>query len=233
MDIGIGIELVVGAASFVMIEIMAIVFAYNAIETDTANQDMIKRVNHNMKLGKWFIVSIMVIFNIYYVLSSNGIALHDWIRIVIFLFIGTSAPVVAFLTGEIWAIDKIKHDVRLRKQNEIYNEAYQEWEIGLVNSWNSQKKKWGGQVNISVSEPVQSDGQMDGQRLMLSNRTDNGRTNGHGYDYVSNASDKVRAYFMENPEHKGWKVRDLAEVIGVGKSTVSSVRKEMQLNDSN
>ena len=167
MDIGIGIEFVIGVASFVMIEIMAIVFAYNAIETETANQDMIKRVNRNMKLGKWFIVAIMVIFNIYYVLTSNGIPLYEWMRITIFLFIGTSAPVVAFLTGEIWAIDKIKHGSKMRRENEAYQTAYSEWEIGLINSWNAQKKKWGGQVSIQVEPVQQSQTVSDSPQLSL------------------------------------------------------------------
>jgi predicted GIY-YIG superfamily endonuclease len=47
-------------------------------------------------------------------------------------------------------------------------------------------------------------------------------------NYTSNASDKVRAYFEQYPEHTNWRVRELAEVIGVGKSTVSSVRKELR-----
>jgi hypothetical protein len=109
-----------------------------------------------MKWGKWFIVAIMVIFNVYYVLTSNGILLHESIRITIFLFIGTSAPVVAFLTGEIWAIDKIKHTAKMRREDETYQAALNEWETGLINSWNSQKKKWGGQVNIQVHSPEYS-----------------------------------------------------------------------------
>jgi len=226
MDIEFGgVQFIIALASFAMVEIMAINFAYNATELN-AGDKTIQDVAGKIKGGERYLVFILALFNVYYVLISNGVPIHNSIRIGIFLTIGTSAPVVAYLTGKILAVDSLKSRAKSRRNGEEYQDAYEGWLDGLNSSWGRQKKKWGGQVDIQVSKPLSNPVQLDGQNNLLSS----GRTSGQDYMYIPNASDKAREYILANPESVTMKVRVLAEIIGVGKSTVSSVRKQLKDN---
>lgn len=146
------ISMVIGLAAFVMIEIMSISLSYSHTES-MANNDTVLRVNRYVKWGKWFVVFVMAVANIYYVLGSNGIPVPDIFRLVIFLSVGLSAPIIAFLTGDILAIDVMKHNAKNRRDMQTYEEALKQWADGLATSWASQKNRWGGGVNIQVSKP--------------------------------------------------------------------------------
>lgn len=153
-------EFIVGLAIFVMIEISIITFAYSATESE-GNHDTANRVRNFTRGGMWFIVTIAILANVYYVLTANvtipqdGIiaAIWEWVRVTIFLLIGTSAPVIAFMAGDILAIDVLKHNAKIRRDLQTYQDTLQEWQAGLNASWAAQKAKWGGAVNIQVSKP--------------------------------------------------------------------------------
>lgn len=175
-------EFVVGLAIFVMIEMSVIVFAYSATESE-GNTDTAHRVRSFTRGGMWFIVTIAILANVYYVLAANinipndGFFALSWelIRVGIFLLIGTSAPVIAFMTGDIIAIDVLKHRAKVKRDIQAWQEKLEsdmnqwegkvksiradyeqrqsEWSSNLHTAWNAQKAKWGASVNIQVSKP--------------------------------------------------------------------------------
>lgn len=156
----LSIEFFIGLATFAMIEMGVISFAYSATE-DEGNADAAHRVRQYTRNGMWFIVLIAVLANVYYVLNFNHAIPSDgfvsdiwqWVRITIFLLIGASAPVIAFITGDILAIDVLKHRAMQRKEMQAYQEEMRQWNEGLNNSWNAQKSRWGASVKIEVSKP--------------------------------------------------------------------------------
>lgn len=229
--------IVIGVAVFVMVEMGIVVFAYSSTEQQhKTREDIRTRVKQFTRTGLYFIVTVAIAANVVYVIERNMTIPDDpliqntWngVRLVIFLAVGFSAPVIAFLTGEILAVDVLEHQSRFNRAMERYEAEYKEWVEALNRSWSSQRKKWGGAVDVSLEQidPVQLP---SAKRPMLSNGTDT-RTTGYGYNRSEDASDLVRSYLKDNPDNHNLSVRQLAEIIGVGKSTVSRVRKEMQDN---
>jgi hypothetical protein len=219
-------EFIVGMAIFVMIEMSVIVFAYSATESE-GNTDTAHRVRSFTRGGMWFIVTIAVLANVYYVLAANinipsqgFIAVSwEWIRVAIFLLIGTSAPVIAFMTGDILAIDVLKHNSKNRRDMQMYEEAFKEWNNGLAASWAAQKNRWGGSVNINVSKP---------ENVYLSAQTDSRQTqSGASYNRVSSATDTAYEWLLANPDSQNKPVRELAEIIGVGKDSVAKAKRRV------
>jgi hypothetical protein len=237
-DVTLGAELAIALAAFVMIEIGIVTFAYSATES-AVNRDEVHRVRMFTNAGKWFVASVMFVANVYYVLQINVIpddAGGAWsaIRVVIYLAVGASAPVVAFITGDILAIDVLKHRSRQTRAQEQYDAQLATWIEALNEQWKRDRRNWGANVDIQVSKPVsvQPSNVLPSYTERPSVRPSNGQDNGHsgasGYEYVSNASDKVRAYLVQFPEDANMNVRELADKIGVGKSTVSVVRADMK-----
>lgn len=233
-------EFVIAVAVFVMIEMAVVTFAYSATESE-ANVEAAHHVKRITRWGMWFIVTIMILGNVYYVLSSNvEIPTEGWLagvwaftRLTIFLLIGTSAPVVAFMTGDILAIDVIKHRAKSKRAELDYSQAYNEWLEGLQASWNAQKRRWGGNVDIQITtprsvvhSPIHS---LNGanEQAALSHST--------GYSKQMNARDYIRQWFEENPMYLT--SDDTVDVLHaliveqtgqkVGRTSVYNVRKEM------
>ena len=147
----------IGIAVFVMVEVGIIVFAYSSTEQQyKTREDIRTRVKNFTRNGLYFIVGVAIAANVVYVIEHNvtiptdAIIQNTWsaIRIVIFLAVGLSAPVIAFLTGEILAVDVLEHQSRFNKLLEKYQADVAEWQDGLNRSWSSQKKKWGANIDI-------------------------------------------------------------------------------------
>ena len=235
MDVTLGAELAIALAAFVMIEIGIVTFAYSATES-AVNRDEVHRVRAFTNAGKWFIAAVMFVANVYYVLQINVIpadagGVWSAIRVVIYLAVGASAPVVAFITGDILAIDVLKHRSRQTRAQEQYDAQLATWIDALNEQWNKQKGKWGANVDIQVSTPKKT--QTDAHQLsstvsQVSSQATDTRQTGYGYTRVSTAIETAKAYLIEHPEAIDLSVRELADVIGVGKDSVARAKKELQ-----
>ena len=238
-DIELGsILFVLAIASFAMIEIMAIRFAYNATLLD-ASKDKSQRVANQTKKGKYFLGFILILFNTYYVLSANSVPIPDAMRVFIFLTIGTSAPIVAFITGDIWAINSIRNRVESKRADDEYQAIYQEWLDGLNKRWQSQQKKWGGQVNIQVAAIHSQAHSLNGANEQpLLEHSLNGSLNGAntGYSKKMNARVVITQWFEANPSYlkSNETVDELHKLFTdatkqkVGRTSVHNVRKELR-----
>lgn len=183
--------IVIVVSIVVMIEVALVTFAYSTIE-NTPSSESAKKVQWITSKGLYFIFTVAVLANTYYVLQESTAiesVLGDiwaWVRIVIFLLVGMTAPLVALMTGDILAIDVLRHNGNYRRDVQAWEEktqnALEKWQIkadsdnlawerkceaikadyearkenwlmGLHQSWNAQKAKWGAGVNIQVSKP--------------------------------------------------------------------------------
>lgn len=63
--------------------------------------------------------------------------------------------------------------------------------------------------------------------VQVSTQTDTRQT-GSGYVRVSSAVEKARQYLADNPDKADMPVRELADIIGVGKDSVAKARKELK-----
>jgi hypothetical protein len=252
-------EAIVGLSIFTMMELGLVTYAYSSVENSPTSESA-KKVQWITNKGLYFILTIAVMANIYYVLqSSTSIAIDfsdvwGWVRIVIFLFIGTSAPLTALMTGDILAMDVLRHRANARRDIQLWEEKlerdleawrtktareYAQWESkceaikadydsrlnqwneGLKQSWDRNKAKWDGAVNIQVAKPEPA-------RLSLSEQTDSRQTkSGMGYGRLSNATDEAYQWLIDNPDSQAKTVRELAEIIGVGKDSVAKAKKRL------
>jgi hypothetical protein len=221
-----------GFMVFMMVEMGILSFSYHSVEQHYKMRGEVRQRNKLLtSLGLALIVFVAVSANVLDVVRNN-IEIADsspiWhgARVVIFLFVGISAPAMALITGEILAVDALEHKATYRKNYNQYTEDYQTWQKGLNDSWNRQKKKWGATVDLDnrtkrlTSETVSNS---------LSIQTDNRQT-GLGYSRVSSAVDKAIAYLEDNPEAIELNVRDLGDAIGVGKDSAAKARKQFLSN---
>ena len=237
MDNVTPLTIFIGISAFLMVELGIIVFAYSTTEQQHKTGESIRnRVKKYTRNGLYFIVTVAVLANVVNVLEHN-VAIPDdviiqtaWssVRIVIFLAVGISAPVMAFLTGEILAVDVLEHRSHYSKILAAYEVKLAEWQDGLNRSWASQKKKWGATIDIdnrvqrlsSVGDATDRDnlsvynGQTDRQTLDTYNR-------------VGDATDRAIQYLESNPDDMGMTLRELANIIGVGKDSVSKAKKHL------
>lgn len=123
-------EAVVSSSILVMIELALVTFAYSTIE-NTPSSETTKKVQWITSKGLWFIFAIAVLANVYYVLQSGTSVDTDfsdiwsWIRIAIFLLVGTSAPLTALMTGDILAVDVLRHKANYRRDVQAWEEKSQ------------------------------------------------------------------------------------------------------------
>jgi hypothetical protein len=169
------ITVLIGLSAFVMIEVMLIILAYSSTEQQfKAHDDIRSRVKNFTRAGFYFVLFVAVAANIIYVIEHNMVIPQErllliaWqgIRLIVYLAIGISAPVIAFITGEIIAVDVLEHRSRQNKLDKEWQTLMQEWQEALNRSWTSQRKKWG--VDIQIDNRVKrlsSDNQNEYEEL--------------------------------------------------------------------
>lgn len=217
----------VGVAFFVMIELAIIIFAF--FYTRISGSANIEQVKVLAKRGLGFVLMIAIGANLHYVMKDNGFAvltgdasiawkLFDFAVSVLFAL---SAPIVAFISGEVMAITLAYRNNAQSRLDAEYAKQVEAWRASANEAWSHQKRNWGGSVRVE-SVPV---GALNGVSTLLDGRTTN---SGRGYTRVSTASEKVKAYIQDNPDSINLPVRELATLIGVGKTTVASVMADIK-----
>ena len=216
------ISIALAIATFIMIEITAIYFAYAHITT-SHKDNHIPDITTPLKIGVMFTVGAMFAINIYGVLDASGLVedsiVWQMIAILIYLWIGCIPPVNAYLCGDVLAINVIQ----LQTENELlfdeYLEQKGEWATSFERSWNSKKKDYG--VAITVSKPIQT------ELARLSESSDIRQT-ASGYRRASTAVENARQWLLDNPDMMELPLRQLAELIpDVGKDSINKARKEL------
>jgi hypothetical protein len=173
---------------------------------------------------------VAVAANVHATLGQAGVPLPEGINALILLLLGISAPTLAVISGDILAVEFLKAANRKARIERDYAEAYAQWTDGLNRAWASQQARWGVRVEIKsepLSVPDVSNGLSNGQYGMEQQRILPAASS-IGHKKQPNASELVRRYFMDNPEALSVDGRELAQLLGVGKSTVYAVAKEFR-----
>lgn len=214
--------LIVGVAAFFMLELGIIVYPFvrTALYYDDEKHKGIKRL---LGMGKWLALVVVVAANLHHMLTTNGYHIPTANEVMI-TTLSIGAPILAFIAGDTLGMLMVRDNHRRRKAEEEYKAEYETY-IGELNArWNREQKSWG--VHITNERPetsnVQSsNGQSNGQQSLPTSST-------LGHTKAPDASKTVKDYLEQNPEAMSLPARELASLLGVGKSTVANVQKELR-----
>jgi hypothetical protein len=161
-----------------------------------------------------FVVSIAS--NLYFMfigfgVMARGSAAIKNVGLIVGLLLGTAPPIQSIAIGTIVAMMPLQLIVERK-----------DWELSRQRAWFSFRRKHG--LDLAIESRL--------ERLsVVSEPRPIGRTSGQGYNYTPNASDTVKMHLEANPQDIELSVRELASMLGVGKSTVADVKRDMQSNN--
>ena len=231
----------VGFFGFVMVDVMAMIGSHKLVDLAYRPQALAGKVDNRLMI---VFVSVMTAFafvvgvtsNLYYMMYGFGVLVdgsQGLQNLAVFLgvLMALAPPILSSATGAIIALEPL--------QTIIEREAY---EKARNSAWGRFKSKQGITLDIDKLTERYMDKAMDrleapvsevsvadtGGRTGWTNGTAsaNGRTGGQA-DGQADASAQVQRYFEEHPADRGKSVRELAEIIGVGKTTVAKVKREL------
>ena len=231
----------VGGAAFVMLEVGMVTFAFIRTSRD---YDESRHVTVLRWVGAGLLISFMVLLsgNIDATLKSKSIHLPDWVNVAIQLAIAVSAPVLAFITGDVLGMYVAMQSYKQRKAQEKYEEDYKEWGVGLANSWKSQKSQWGVKIEVQ-REPVRIHSQRSlpeyaneqGEQYSDIHSRERSVNAANGYRKNMNASDLIREFLNDHSERSELWTMTADEFHGellnagikVGRTKAYEIRREL------
>lgn len=214
----------VGVSAFVMLE--GAIIAYAFFHTRTAFQESsMENVRKLAKIGLILAFTVAVFANVHAVLKDKAVIVSTWVNTAILVSVGISAPTLAFISGEIMALETMRNTYRLRKAKEAHRKALAEWSEVLNASWAREKSKWGIKIEVSKSVP-DSIPSIPLERNGMENQVSLPSRSILGHSKQPQASAIVRDYLDANPDAIQIDPRDLAVQLGVGKSTAYKIVME-------
>lgn len=221
----------IGTVAFIMIECGIAVYALFRARRN-ANP---KRLQNTVK---WATVGLILTFliavaaNIDATLKTHGIHIDETVLAVINLAVAISAPALAFISSDVLAIELMATDIQRREALRVYDEKCAEWLDGLNRSYNAQPKTSIFRVDVQRTDATDtSNRQLSALSAADGQRTDtDGQAHGYGQGYTkrTDARTRVTEHLTEFPQDLSLNVRDLAEKLGVGKTTVAEVMKGLK-----
>lgn len=223
----------IGIAAFVMLECSIVAFAFIRTRShfDKKRMEDVRKLTNR---GLWLAFVVALAANIHATLKQNGVVTAEWINTTILLMVAFSAPTLAFISGDIMALEYMRINQRNKEIEESNKSEFEAWAEGLNKSWQSQQGRWGVKIEVEnerVVVPSASNGRSNG--IPLESSVENGRAiipsaSTLGHTKQPDATEKVKAYLLEFPEAINMKPLELASMLGVGKSTVYNVIKAMK-----
>lgn len=216
----------VGGAAFVMLELGLLIFSFQHTRETYRSRDDVRVVGF-LNTGARVTFGVLVVGNVFDVLQVNGFAsgaIWTVISFAVSLSVALSAPVVAYIVGHTLAMLIVQDNaLDLRAQTD-YEKARAAWVEEFMRVWNANKTRWG--ASVSVVTDTERLPASESRLLSVSTQTD-ARQTGAGYSRVSSAVDIARQWLADNPDKADMPVRQLADLIGVGKDSVAKARKEI------
>ena len=216
----------VGVSAFVMIEIGIIAYAYIEARNNYSKEKH-QRIQKLLSFGMYFALAVAIAANTHATLKIQ-FALPQVIDLALLITIAICAPVLAFISGEGWAMVAVSRARRNQQSADEYQTALDAWRTGLNQSWNGTKKtmmsRQTDRQKLSVVSE-RTDRQTDNAHLLserTSGQTD--RQTGYGFKRTADGKDKVIAHLMTNPSDADLPSRQLAELVGVGHDTANKGR---------
>lgn len=217
----------VGVSAFVMLEGAIVAYAFFHTRTDF-QESRIADVRRLAKIGLVLAFAVAVAANIHAVLKERGVDVDGRVNTAILIAVAISAPSLAFISGDIMALETMRNSYKARKVKDAHAAALTAWMDGLNAAWAREKGKWGVKVEVSRADSQQTDSHLLSgvSVLSVSEQTDNGQTahSGYGHTRTPDGQAKVIEYLNINPDHAKMPSRELAKLIGVGHDTANKGR---------
>lgn len=217
---------IVGVSAFVMLEGAIVTYAFfrTRLNFDDSRMESVRKLA-NRGLGLSFTVAVAA--NVHSVIRGAGIETPSAVTITILILVAISAPTLAFISGDIMALELMRNSYRARKLESDYNSRLDAWEEGLRQSWQREKNKHVGKLEAIKIEPIQ----MTSKALPLESNGNDASKSLLGHKKKPDATKRVMDYLAENPDALQDNPVEVAAFLQVGKSTVYSVFKSMKTQD--
>lgn len=165
---------------------------------------------------------------------------------IVAVILGIGAPLIAFTSGEMFVRIYRSSTLAELRAHEKYREDQRAWDEIVYMAFNDYEEKRKNEERVEREEQRKLEEKARRaerrQSRLSSVQPSNGQSNGQdggassssastrGHTKVPDASRRAEAHFTEHPEDLGRKPRDLENVIGVGKSTINNVQRQMRNN---
>lgn len=207
-----------------MLEVGAVILSY-VLTKKFYDESKHKGVKRRLQTGSGLAVIVMLAANIHFETRVFGVQLAAWFNLVIVILLSTSAPLLVWIAGEALGMEVVTAERRELKTDREWKEALALWHDGLNRSWDAQKARLGVEIRVEREKhPMLS----AVQRVQMDN-------DGHGQRYTreSKTVQLVKAHLEAYPSDMSMTVRELADKIGVGKSTVANALRVMRNGNKN
>ncbi len=216
---------VIGAAAFAMLEIGIVTYAFFRTKTGMDKErvaDVRKMAQRGLALA--FVVAVAA--NIHDVLRSNDTIVSENVNTIINLLVAISAPTLAFISGDVMALELLRNRQRQREVDDRHQANMIVWNDGSAEAWKRQRTNWGVKIQVEnrpMEIPALSNGISSGSPLETTIPAET--TLGHRKE--PDATRKAWEHLTANAGvYLTWKKSDLVkqvQSIGVGKSTAYKV----------
>ena len=225
-DVADWLKLVIALSALVMVEVGMLVLAY-VLSRRLADVDP-KHITTLLKRGLALVFTLAILSNLHSTLKPRFGETEHWDKFsfIVFVLMGISAPTLAYIAGEVLGLTTLQDE----RDNAT---ALADWQAKFETAWEAALMKYQrDMVKVSRSVSVQSEPVLSGglSAALSSGQPDadkSGHGTGHGYSKRTDAREQVRQWLTDNPDDLTLTVRELADKIGVGKSTVGEVRSAM------
>lgn len=222
--------IVAGVAAFFMSEMALATFAYyGVLRHYRAHQTEPKSIQWLVGGGVFIPLIVMASANIFHEFKSNGLSIAPLIETVITLAISLSAPIMGYISGEIFAALEVNDRIDNAKYLFDQKQEQEKWEEKCRAAWGRSKGNYGGNIRVEPlpnSIPQLSIGmngmENAGNQQFLPSKSSIGHTK------KPMASQIVKEFFENNPDALSRDPIEISQELGVGKSTVYNVIKEMR-----
>lgn len=223
-----------GISAFVAVDLVMFSASHYLVQTQwrlrsKTNEENFNRIERFIQVAQWFGFAVSIGSNFYFVFFAyhvnNYIAgIDTGITLTVAVLIALAPAIQGLAIGSVIAALPITDEIESIRINRRNRELMQSYNKAMRSSWDSRKRKYGVK---DMSERIERLQDMS-EPVQMSNG--HGRTSTQGFNAMSDVSIQVRDYLLANPDAMNKSVRELADLIGVGKSTVANVRKDMMEN---
>lgn len=206
-----------GFCAFVMLE-GAIIY-YSFFRTRSNFNEAQKRETRKQSgrgLALAFIVALAA--NIHSVLTAHGIAISPTVGTVINLFVALSAPVMAFIGGDLFSYEQLRIQSRYKAVDMAYESALNAWQDTKSKAWNSQQTRYGANIKIAVPEPSQ----------IVSGETVSETGRGIPISVGQTVGQRLETWLSQHPEGWDMSVSEVSQVTGLPRSSVGREMKKLR-----
>lgn len=200
----------IGWSAFAMLELGVVTYAYVRTKRHY-DEEKHKSLKRQMTGGMLLALVVAVVANIHATAKQNDVYIADWINTIISLLVAISAPVLAFIAGDILGMEAVATQSRQSKAMKQWREEMERWRDGLNRSWDAQKARLG--IVVEVKSDRQA-AEIDVNLRKLPS--------------IARPSPKMKKaieWLRQHPEHLETESRVLAEMIGVSHTLANDARK--------